>query len=143
MTFPEILCPSAWSCEASHTPTAKGHISVFNRHETPVTVLISRDYTCNGFLLFIESRACGFGWVKSIMTSRQDSSPIGGEKRVQAEGRRSSSHGRKLNRSNKKRHKAAMNGGRTGDAPAVWWTGAFGTADRLNKRNSTDLQEML
>lgn len=103
----------------------------FYRHETPVTVFISRDCTCNGFLLFIESRACGFGWVKSIMTSRQDSSPIGGEKRVQAEGRRSSSYVRKLNRSNKKRHKAAMNGGRDGDVRAVW----FRTADHCCPAN--------
>lgn len=77
------------------------------------------------------------------MTSRQDSSPIGGEKRVQAEGRRSSSYVRKLDQSNKKRHKAAMNGGRAGDVPAVWWTEGFGTADRQTKRNSTDFQEML
>jgi len=109
-------------------------------------VFISRDCTCNGFLLFIESRACGFGWVKSIMTSRQDSSPIGGEKRVQAEGRRSSGYVRKLNRSNKKRHKAAMNGGRVGDVPAVWWAkdvGQLTIAVRLTMRNSTGLQEML
>lgn len=103
-------------------------------------MFISRDCTCNGFLLFIESRACGFGWVKSIMTSRQDSSPIGGEKRVQAVGRRSSCYVRKLNPSNKKRHKAAMNGAKAGD---VRLSEGFGTADctavRLTKRNSTDL----
>jgi hypothetical protein len=44
------------------------------------------------------------------MTSLLDSSPIGGEKRAQSEGRRSSSYGRELNQSNKKRHKAAING---------------------------------
>lgn len=84
-------------------------------------------------------RACGFGWVKSIMTSRQDSSPIGGEKRVQAEGRRSSSYVGKGNRSNKKRHKAAMSGGRAGDVPAVWWTEGFGTADHCCPANQAKL----
>ena len=130
----------------AHTDCDRVHLTfrqTFYRHEIPVTVFISLDCTCNGFLLFIESRACGFGWVKSIMTSRQDSSPIGGEKRVQAEGRRSSSYVPKLNRSNEKRHKAAMNGGTAGDVQAVWWTEGYGTADRLTKRNSTDLQEML